>query len=71
MTVSVLLRLVATPLSQDRVAGQAEVVESGETVVFKEQEEMLAFLHRTQMRDAPGEGDNDGSQRNDGSAERP
>lgn len=44
MTVSVLLRLVPAALAQGRVAGHAEIVDTGETVVFKDQHEMLAFL---------------------------
>ncbi len=44
MTLSVLLRLVSEALAQGRVAGHAEVVDTGETVVFKDQDEMLAFL---------------------------
>lgn len=44
MTLSVLLRLVSDALAQGRVAGHAEVVDTGETIVFKDQDEMLAFL---------------------------
>lgn len=44
MTFSVLLRLVTDALAQGRVAGHAEIVDTGETLVFKDQEEMLAFL---------------------------
>ncbi len=51
MTFSVLLRLVTEALAQGRVAGHAEIVDTGETVVFKDQDEMLAFL---QGASAPG-----------------
>jgi len=44
MTFSVLLRVVTKALAQGRVAGHAEIVDTGESVVFKDQEEMLAFL---------------------------
>jgi hypothetical protein len=46
MNVSILLRLVTDALGEGRVAGRAEVVETGEIAVFKDQEEMLAFLQR-------------------------
>jgi hypothetical protein len=46
MNVSILLRLVPDALSQGRVAGHAEIVETGETMVFKDQDEMLAVLQR-------------------------
>lgn len=46
MTVSVLLRLVSDTLTSGRVAGHAEVVETGETAMFKDPAEMLQFLRR-------------------------
>jgi len=46
MSVSVLLRLVSDTLTSGRVAGHAEVVETGETAMFKDPAEMLQFLRR-------------------------
>lgn len=46
MTISVLLRLVPETLKQGRVTGHAEIVDTGESVLFKDQDEMLAFLRR-------------------------
>ncbi len=47
MSVSVLLRLVTEILAQGRVVGRAEIVDTGETLVFKDQAEMVAFLLRS------------------------
>lgn len=46
MNVSVLLRLVPHALTEGRVAGHAEIVDTGEMAVFKDQGEMLALLIR-------------------------
>jgi hypothetical protein len=46
MNVSVLLRLIPAERTGGRLAGQAELVESGETTVFADHDEMLAFLRR-------------------------
>jgi cytochrome c553 len=46
MSVAVLIRLVAGALAEGRIAGHAEVVETGQSQLFKDQEEMLAFLRR-------------------------
>lgn len=46
MTISVLLRRVSGSLKHGHVAGQAQVVGTGETVVFKDQDEMLEFLRQ-------------------------
>ncbi len=54
-TVSVLLRLVTEPPRQGRVAGHAEIVDTGESLVFKDQDEMLAFL-RQATQDAVDKG---------------
>ncbi len=51
MNVSVLLRLVPGALTEGRVAGHAEVVDTGETAVFKDLEEMVAFLRSAGSRD--------------------
>ncbi len=45
MNRSVMLRLVPATRSGGRLAGQAEVVETGQTIVFSDPDEMLAFLH--------------------------
>jgi hypothetical protein len=47
MTVSVILRLLASNLAQGRVVGRAEIVDTGETVSFKDQQEMLDFILRS------------------------
>ena len=59
MTVSVILRLVAGTLTNGRVAGHAEVVDTGETLIFSDQEEMLAFLHRAATQHAQDIGGTD------------
>jgi hypothetical protein len=46
MNISVLLRLVPPARARGRLAGQAEVVETGETIVFSDPDEMLAFLRQ-------------------------
>jgi hypothetical protein len=46
MNVSVLLRLIPPERTGGRLAGQAELVETGETTVFADHDEMLAFLRR-------------------------
>jgi hypothetical protein len=52
MSVSIILRLVAAEAvepdasSEPIVRGQAEVVETGETALFKDGAEMLAFVSR-------------------------
>ena len=68
MTISVLLRLVGGTRTTGRVCGHAEIVETGETVVFRDQEEMLAFLRRATGQRTHDEGgpdermaDHDGS----------
>lgn len=44
MTVSILLRLVPRALADGRLAGQAEIVDTGHTTVFRDTEELLALL---------------------------
>ena len=46
MNVSVLLRLIPAGRVGGRLAGQAELVETGETTVFADHDEMLAFLRQ-------------------------
>ena len=46
MTVAVLLRLVSGQQASGRVAGHLEIVDTGETEVFKDEQEMLAILER-------------------------
>ena len=66
MTISVLLRLLTDGRSEGRVAGNAEIVETGETVVFKDQEEMLAFLRRASTPGEPHASEIDASRRPQG-----
>jgi hypothetical protein len=56
MNISVLIRLLTDGLAEGRVAGHAEVVDTGETLVFKDQDEMLAFLHQAGARGTGGIG---------------
>ena len=53
MNVSVLLRLIPAARAGGRLAGQAELIETGETAVFADHDEMLAFLRQA----AAGAGD--------------
>jgi len=46
MTVAVLLRLFTGTQAKGRFAGHLEIVDTGATEVFKDQEEMLAILAR-------------------------
>ncbi len=53
MSLSILIRLVpetGSEMSSAELRGQAEVVETGETVLFKDQGEMLEFLQRVRAR---------------------
>ena len=53
MNISILLRVVADALMEGRIAGRAEVVDTGETIVFKDQDEMLAFIQTASIDPAP------------------
>lgn len=44
MTVSVVLRLVPGALAEGRLAGHAEVVDTGRTTVFRDADELLRLL---------------------------
>lgn len=44
MSVSVLLRLVPDALAEGRLAGQAEIVETGESVLFHDADEIASFV---------------------------
>jgi hypothetical protein len=44
MTIAVLLRLRSDALAQGRVAGQAEVIDTGQCVSFGDLDQMLSFL---------------------------
>jgi hypothetical protein len=46
MSISVLLRLVSETLAEGRLAGHAEVVDTGERIAFRDQDEMVEFLRR-------------------------
>jgi hypothetical protein len=47
MTVSVVLRLTPAALEAGRLAGEVEVVATGERAVVKDAEDLLAFLRRS------------------------
>ena len=44
MTLSFVLRLVPSALSEGRIAGQAQAVENGETAQLRNADELIAFL---------------------------
>jgi hypothetical protein len=44
MSVSILVRIIPELLRNGRFAGQAEVVDTGETVVFSDAEEVIEFI---------------------------
>jgi hypothetical protein len=46
MTVSVVLRLADAALDAGRLAGEAELVATGERVTVRDAEELLAFVRR-------------------------
>jgi len=46
MTVAVVLRLISSTQANGRVAGHAEIVDTGQTETFRDEEEMLAILER-------------------------
>jgi len=46
MNISVLIRLMPATRTGGRLAGQAEIVETGQTFVFAGDEEMIALLDR-------------------------
>lgn len=60
MTVSVLLRLITETLAEGRVAGQAEIVDTGEAMVFRDQDEMVAFLQRATTPQSITDGEDHG-----------
>jgi len=46
MTVAILLRLISGAQANGRVAGHAEIVDTGQTETFRDEGEMLAILER-------------------------
>jgi hypothetical protein len=46
MTLSVVLRLLTEALERGRLAGQLEVVETGERTLVRDADEMVAFLQK-------------------------
>lgn len=55
MTVSVVLRLVERALASGRLAGEAHLVESGETREIRNADELVAFLQSGGEATAPVE----------------
>jgi hypothetical protein len=57
VTISVLLRVVPAALADDRLAGEVEVVETGQRLVVRSAEELIAYLRASaeaaDRRDAP------------------
>jgi hypothetical protein len=62
MNVSVLLRLLPQALAEGRVAGHAEIVDTGETALFQDANEMIAFIQSARGRDQDGDQTPDGAQ---------
>lgn len=54
MSLSILVRVIPELLREGRVAGQAEVVETGQSVVFRDAEEVIGFI-RLVGAGAPGD----------------
>lgn len=57
MQVSFLLRLVPEALSESRIVGRIEVVETGEQVTLRDAEELIGFLQAHGQRRLPSEPD--------------
>jgi hypothetical protein len=58
MTISLVLRVAPEALAAGRLAGEAEVVETGERTVVRDAEELVAFLRRDAAETiAPSEAD--------------
>jgi hypothetical protein len=53
MTLSVLLRIARDALANGRLAGQVELVESGERTVVRDSEELIAFLRAAPVEPPP------------------
>ena len=83
MNVSVLLRILPSSRTGGRLAGQAQVIETGETQVFADHDEMLVFLrHAAQAtaahpatdgrpdRSAPADRDQDGPDQDQATVDR-
>jgi hypothetical protein len=56
MTISVVLRLVEQALASGRLAGEAEIVETGERAAVRDATELLTFVTRGREGDAPVDG---------------
>lgn len=50
-SVSVVLRLVVEPLDEGRLAGEAEVVETGDRGMFTSADDLVAFVQRHRAKD--------------------
>jgi len=49
MAISVVLRVAGSALANGRLAGEAEIVATGERAVVRDAEDLLAFLRRGQI----------------------
>ena len=66
MNVSVLLRLMPQALAEGRVAGHAEIVDTGESALFQDINEMVALIQSARGRDRDGDATADGLEPSDG-----
>lgn len=60
MNVSVLLRILPASRTGGRLAGRAELIETGETRVFADHDEMLVFLRQVAGTPPAADPDHDG-----------
>lgn len=63
MTMTVLLRLASRALASGRLAGEAEVVETGERRVVRNADDLVEFLHRADGDSEAGEPAGEGGER--------
>jgi hypothetical protein len=54
VTISVVLRVADAALAAGRLAGEAELVATGERAVVRDAGELISFLRRSPDRGAPG-----------------
>jgi hypothetical protein len=54
MSLSILVRIIPELLREGRIAGQAEVVETGESIVFRDAGEVIGFIASLGAGQSPG-----------------
>lgn len=53
MTISLLLRVAPEALAAGRLAGEAELVETGERTIVRDADELIAFMRSDPEREQP------------------